>query len=178
MEKTVQGGFIRIHCNCIYFFWGLLLGVSNAAKWGNYLKKKNFINNAVETLIPFKKDHQDLLRPHVPVWKKSNAVSKRKNRFWMQKHKLWQDFTELLTFSLSVGGSLKNYGAEKVERIQKKDVLQWNVGNAVCRRIVKILWDSPCTRVAWKLLDTFGWMFGLCLIRFSNKTAEIRSLCI
>ena len=40
--------------NWIYFFGRLLLGGSNAEKWGDHKKKKFFINNSVEVVISFK----------------------------------------------------------------------------------------------------------------------------
>ena len=36
-----------------YTFWGLLLGGSNAEKWGDHQKKIFFINNSVEVVISF-----------------------------------------------------------------------------------------------------------------------------
>ena len=41
---------------------GLLLGGSNAEKWGGNQKKKFFINNFVETVISLKEKHQGLLK--------------------------------------------------------------------------------------------------------------------
>ena len=38
----------------VYFFWGLLLGGSNAEKWDDHKKKKFFISNSVEVVISFK----------------------------------------------------------------------------------------------------------------------------
>ena len=40
--------------NSIYFFGGLLLGGSNAEKWGDHQKEKFFINNSVEAVNSFK----------------------------------------------------------------------------------------------------------------------------
>ena len=34
-------------------------------KWGDHQKKKFFIKNSVEALIPFKEKHQGLLKLHV-----------------------------------------------------------------------------------------------------------------
>ena len=52
-------GFVGIPYN---FLGGLLLGGSNLEKWGDHQKKKFFINNSVEALIPFKEEHQNLLK--------------------------------------------------------------------------------------------------------------------
>ena len=47
-------------------FWRLLLGGSNGEICGDRLKKKKFfINNSVETLFPFKKKHQVILKLHL-----------------------------------------------------------------------------------------------------------------
>ena len=35
-------------------------------KWGDHQKKIFFINNSVEAVIPFKENHQGLLKLHVP----------------------------------------------------------------------------------------------------------------
>ena len=35
-------------------FWAFLLGGANVEKWGDHQKKKFFIDNAVQALIPFK----------------------------------------------------------------------------------------------------------------------------
>ena len=43
------------------------MGGSNVEKWGNYQRKKFFINNSVEALIPLKEKHQGLLELHVPL---------------------------------------------------------------------------------------------------------------
>ena len=45
-----------------YTFWGLLLGGSNAEKWGDHQKKIFFINNSVEVVISFKEKYQGLLK--------------------------------------------------------------------------------------------------------------------
>ena len=37
-----------------YFLGGLLLGSSNAEKWGDHKNKKFFINNSVKVVISFK----------------------------------------------------------------------------------------------------------------------------
>ena len=57
--------FFRAHKNCIYLFWRIVDGRFKCEKWADHQKKKLFINNAVETLIPFKEDHQGLMRLHV-----------------------------------------------------------------------------------------------------------------
>ena len=36
-------------------------------KWGDHRRKKFFIHNSVEALIPFKVENQGLLKLHVPV---------------------------------------------------------------------------------------------------------------
>ena len=53
--------------SCIHFFRGLFSGGSDAEKWGGHQKNKFFIDVSVETLIPFKQGHQDLLKLHVPL---------------------------------------------------------------------------------------------------------------
>ena len=42
------------------FLGGLQLGRSNAEKWVDHQRKKFFINNSVEALIPFREEHQGL----------------------------------------------------------------------------------------------------------------------
>ena len=49
------------------FLMGLWLGSSNVEKCGDHWRKKFFINNPVEALIPFKEKHQGLLKLHVPL---------------------------------------------------------------------------------------------------------------
>ena len=54
-----ERGFVDI----AYTFLGALLLVgSNVVKWSDHLKKKISINNSAEALIPFKEEHQDLLK--------------------------------------------------------------------------------------------------------------------
>ena len=43
---------------------------------------------------------------------------------------------------------------------------------------MKIPWDSPRIMVLWKLLNTFGRIFGSCLFVFCSRTVEIHFLCI
>ena len=49
------------------FLMGLWLGSSNVEKCGDHWRKKFFINNPVQALIPFKEKHQGLLKLHVPL---------------------------------------------------------------------------------------------------------------
>ena len=49
-----KGGSVGGWWNGIYFFGWLLLGDSNAEKWGDHHKKKFFVNNSVETVISLK----------------------------------------------------------------------------------------------------------------------------
>ena len=46
---------------------GLQLGGSNAGKWVDHQKKKFFMNNSVEALIPFNEGYQGPLKLHVPL---------------------------------------------------------------------------------------------------------------
>ena len=76
-------------------FLGLLLGGWNAAKCGDHQKKKLFINNAVESLIPSKEDHEGLLRLHVPLVGSSNVGRKwgllqKKELFFKGKNDVWR----------------------------------------------------------------------------------------
>ena len=76
------------------FLMGLWLGSSNVEKCGDHWRKKFFINNPVEALIPFKEKHQGLLKLHVPLgwdWGRGGGVEygeisefslKRKNNQW------------------------------------------------------------------------------------------------
>ena len=36
----------------------------------------------------------------------------------------------------------------------------WREGEVCVGEIVRILWDFPCMTVLWKLLNTFGSIFG------------------
>lgn len=40
---------------------------SVANKWADHRQKKFYLNNTVEDLIPFKEEHQGLLKLHVPL---------------------------------------------------------------------------------------------------------------
>ena len=55
--KRQDGIAIGIACT---FLGGLQLGSSNAEKWVDHQRKKFFINNSVEALIPFREEHQGL----------------------------------------------------------------------------------------------------------------------
>ena len=53
------------------------MGGSNAEKKGHHQKKKFFINNFIEAVIPFKEKHQCLLKLHVPLGEgRSSSVTK------------------------------------------------------------------------------------------------------
>ena len=43
------------------------MGGSIANKWTDHRQKKFYLNNTVEDLIPFKEEHQGLLKLHVPL---------------------------------------------------------------------------------------------------------------
>ena len=64
---------------------------SNATKLGKHPMKKSFINNAVETLISFRKNHQDQLRLHVSLGGSSNVGKKfcclEKKEFFFEAEK-------------------------------------------------------------------------------------------
>ena len=51
------------------------MGDSNAEKWGDYQKKKLFINNSTKAVILFKEKHQGLLKLHVPLGEGGVPVS-------------------------------------------------------------------------------------------------------
>ena len=50
--------------NWIYFLEWLLLGGSNAEKWGDHQNKKFFLYNSVEVVISLMEKHQGLLKLH------------------------------------------------------------------------------------------------------------------
>ena len=52
--------------NWIYIFGGLLLGGSNAEKWGDHQKKKFFINRLKPKFCLWR-EHEGLLKLHVPL---------------------------------------------------------------------------------------------------------------
>ena len=67
-EGVVEGtGLLELYLP----FWGeLQLGHSHAERNGDHQKKKFFINNFVEALIPFSEEHQGLLKLEVHLgWK-------------------------------------------------------------------------------------------------------------
>ena len=43
------------------------MGGSVANKWADHRQKKLYLNSTVEDLIPFKEEHQGLLKLHVPL---------------------------------------------------------------------------------------------------------------
>ena len=51
-------------------------------KWGDYQKKKLFINNAVQALISFKEGHQDLLKLHVNLEEGVSMLDKKEGIFF------------------------------------------------------------------------------------------------
>ena len=117
-------------------------------------KKKFFMNNAVWALIPFTED-QCLLRLHEYLGELSNVG--KKYGCLQKRIFLKVDFPNPLESCLSCLKDLLRV------LMQKGD-------------LVNILCDAPCMRVIWKLLNTFGWIFGACVMKFYHKTAEIHSL--
>ena len=146
-------------------FWGIVVGKFKFKKWGDHQKKKIFIliNNAGEAQILFKENHQGLMRLHAHLedllmWEKTDPVSKKRNFFWSEKMTYEEAFQNLLKSCLSFGGLC---GVP----IQKAG-------------LVKILCDSPCMRIIWKLLNTLCWIFGTRLIKFCHKTLETLSFSL
>ena len=45
----------------------LHLGGANSEKRGDHQNQKSFMNNSVQAKIPFNKDHQSLLKLHLPL---------------------------------------------------------------------------------------------------------------
>ena len=75
------------------------MGDSNVAKWGDHQKKKFFGNNTEEAVIPFKEDHQGLLRLHEPLGASSKvgeewSCLQSKAFFWKGKNNLWEGLSE------------------------------------------------------------------------------------
>ena len=80
----------------VYLFGRIVVGKFKCGKMGDHQRKKFFINNSVEVLIPFNKEHQVLLK--LPVFgvgvggssvgekwsylQKWEFSSKRKNNLW------------------------------------------------------------------------------------------------
>ena len=60
-----------------YTFFGIVVGRFKYGKMGDHQKKKFFINNTVEAVVAFKKEHQGLLKLHVPLGRGSSSVAKR-----------------------------------------------------------------------------------------------------
>ena len=60
--KKQDGIAIGIACT---FLGGLQLGSSNVEKWVDHQRKKFFINNSVEALIPFRGTSGPILKMHV-----------------------------------------------------------------------------------------------------------------
>ena len=87
---------------------------------------KFIINNAIESLIPFKEDHQGLLKLHVslvggaPMWGKSGSVSKRGNFLWSRKITYEEAFQNLWKCYLCFPGLLENSNAENGEATEKR----------------------------------------------------------
>ena len=137
-------------------FWRIV--VRKFLWWGDHQRKKFFINNSVETLIPFKGKHQGLYWKCMYFWGgsggfdcgKKMSLSPKKEIFLKQKKILWGGILEsieiLLIFSRRLEVLIK-----KMERQQKKRFYSETQGNAVWGGLMKILWNSPFVTVLWKL---------------------------
>ena len=107
-------------------FWRIV--VRKFLWWGDHQRKKFFINNSVETLIPFKGKHQGLYWKCMYLWGgsggfdcgKKMSLSPKKEIFLKQKKILWGGILEsieiLLIFSRRLEVLIK-----KMERQQKRD---------------------------------------------------------
>ena len=108
------------------FLMGLWLGSSNVEKCGDHWRKKFFINNPVEALIPFKEKHQGLLKLHVPLgwdWGKGGgglSMGKSLNFLWNGKIISEEDSCNLLKSCLSFGGCLESKKKKKRGGNRKK----------------------------------------------------------
>ena len=56
-------------------------------KWGDYQKKKLFINNAVQALISFKEGHRNLLKLHVNLEEGVSMLDKKEGIFFEVEEK-------------------------------------------------------------------------------------------
>ena len=71
----------------VYLFGRIVVGKFKCGKMGDHQRKKFFINNSVEVVIPFNKVHPVLLKLPVSlvwgwgvrVWGKNGAISKSGN---------------------------------------------------------------------------------------------------
>ena len=85
-------GTIRVACTLVYTFIGLQLGGSHPKERGDHRKKKFFINNSVEALIPFNEEHQDLLKLQVLLgWEWGDRV-RDKGWDYLQESGRWSGF--------------------------------------------------------------------------------------
>ena len=66
---------------CHELFLGLLLRGANVEKWGDDQEKKFFIDDTAQALIPFKKRHKSLLKPHVRLGGGRFGVEKKEGNF-------------------------------------------------------------------------------------------------
>ena len=145
---------------------------------------KFLINKAAEALIPFKEDHQGLLKLHVSlvggvsIWGKSGSVSKRRNFLWSEKITYEEAFQNLLKCYLFLAGLLENSNAENGEATEKRGCTVKCGENPILDGwgvVVKILWDSSYMRVIWKLLNTFGWILVHAWLDFVTKLQKCTS---
>ena len=72
-------------------------------KWGDYQKKKLFINNAVQPLISFKEGHQDLLKLHVNLEEVVSMLDKKEGIFLEAIQNLFKSCS-LMALQKRVGG--------------------------------------------------------------------------
>ena len=56
-------------------------------KWGDHQKKKFFIDNVVQALIPFKDGYRDLLKLHVYLGEGTSMLEKKEGIFFEVEEK-------------------------------------------------------------------------------------------
>ena len=115
------GEFGKVGKLGVWWSWGGKGGklVRLGSWWGDHHRKKLFINNSVEALIPFKEEHQGLYWNCMYLWHGSGGFE-------------FGNFEILFIF----------WGGNRKKRFYSE---MW--GNAVWGRLVKILWDSLCVKV-------------------------------
>ena len=119
----------------VYLFGRIVVGKFKCGKMGDHQRKKFFINNSVEVLIPFNKEHQVLLKLPVSlvwgwgvrVWGENGAISKSGNFLRKGKITCEEASRNLLEFCLSFGEGLEGSNEGNMVRPQKEEVLYENM---------------------------------------------------
>ena len=135
---------------------------------------KFLINNANEAQFLFRKNDQGLMKLYVSLVGVQIWVCLQNKEFSLKrKNNVWGGFSDFFEMLFYFWGVFESSNGEKRGDNRRKgfygEIWENTAWGWVRGGLVNILWDSPCMRVIWKLLNTFGWILMDAWLDFITK---------